>query len=138
MSLNLCVHIGNLTADPETKITKTGKPQCRFSLAVTRDYANEQGEREADFITFTAYGPQAETAQKYLTKGRKVRITSRVRTGSYEKDGHRIWTTEFIVREIEFLSPKRDAAPEQGQTPPPIPEPGSPEFPEVEDEELPF
>lgn len=138
MSLNLCLHIGNLTADPETKITTTGKPQCRFSLAVTRNYSNQQGGRDADFITFTAYGPQAETAQKYLTKGRKVRVTSTVKTGSYEKDGRRIWTTEFIVRELEFLSPKKDAATEQGQTPPLAPQPGSPDFPEVDDDDLPF
>ena len=95
---------GNLTRDPEAKAMSNGKLRCTFTLAVTRPYTNQQGQRDADFIQFVAYEKNAELAQKYLAKGRKILVISHVKTGSYEKDGKRIYTTEFVVDKIEFLS----------------------------------
>lgn len=96
---------GNLTRDPETRMMTNGKPRSMFTLAVPRQYANQQtGKREADFITFVAYGTNADIASKYLAKGRKVLVISHVKTGSYQKDGTTIYTTEFVVDHIEFLS----------------------------------
>lgn len=95
---------GNLTKDPEAKAMSNGKLRCTFTLAVSRPYFNQLGQRDADFIPFVAYDKNAELAQKYLAKGRKILIISHVKTGNYEKDGQRIYTTEFVVDRIEFLS----------------------------------
>lgn len=122
-TMNDCRFTGNLTRDPETKVMTSGKPRCTFSLAVSRRYKNQQGQRDADFIQFVAYEKNAELAQNYLAKGRKVLVESHVRTGSYEKDGQRIYTTEFVVDHIEFLSAaqqdNQNAAPEAYPAPTP-------------------
>jgi len=102
--MNKAIFTGNLARDPETKMMQNGKPRCMFSLAVTRPYTNAQGQRDADFITVISYDKQAEVAQKYLTKGRKVLVETHVKTGSYEKDGRRVYTTEFVLDKLEFLS----------------------------------
>lgn len=112
--MNKAIFTGNLTRDPETRVMTNGKPRTTFTLAVTRSYSNPQGERDADFIQCICYDKRAELAQKYLTKGRKVLVEAHVRTGSYEKDEgngekRRVYTTEFIVDKIEFLSSAREA-----------------------------
>jgi single stranded DNA-binding protein (ssb) len=140
--MNDAKFIGNLTRDPDVKVMTNGKPRAMFTVAVQRRYTNQQtGKREADFISFIAYDKNAELAEKYMTKGRKVAIESHVRTGSYERDGRTIYTTEFIVDHIEFLtSAQSQGQQEQEQTPPS--EEAPPEamggFTEVDDEELPF
>ncbi|MGI6689843.1 MAG: single-stranded DNA-binding protein [Christensenellales bacterium] len=104
--MNQAIFTGNLTRDPETKIMTNGKPRTTFTVAVTRPYTNTEGRRDADFIMITAYDKKAELCQKYLAKGRKVLTNTHVKTGSYEKDGKRIYTTEFVLDSIEFLSNK--------------------------------
>lgn len=143
--MNKAFFIGNLTRDPETKMMSNGKPRCTFTIAVSRTYTNAQGGRGADFISVTCYDKRAETAQKYLAKGRKVSAVCHVKTGSYEKDdGHggkqRIYTTEFVLDELEFLSQKSSADNAQmadGQQPDYPPQDNS-GFTEVDDDELPF
>ena len=130
---------GNLTRDPETKVMTNGNPRTMFTLAVQRKYVNQQtGKREADFITFIAYDKNAEIAAKYLAKGRKVLVTSHVKTGNYQKDGKTIYTTEFVVDTIEFLTSSQER---QEDTPPPNEEPPAQSmgaFTEMDDDELPF
>jgi single-strand DNA-binding protein len=129
---------GNLTRDPEAKAMSNGKLRCTFTLAVTRPYTNQQGQRDADFIQFVAYEKNAELAQKYLAKGRKILVISHVKTGSYEKDGKRIYTTEFVVDKIEFLS----SAQQDNQSAAPAEQPpqsyANQGFQQVDDDELPF
>lgn len=138
--MNSATFTGNLTRAPEIRVMTNGKPRAMFTLAVQRRYTSQQtGKREADFITFTAYEKNAELAEKYLSKGRKVLVESHVRTGSYEKDGRTVYTTEFVIDHIEFLTSAQSQT-QQGQTPPP--EEAPPEvmggFTEVDDSELPF
>lgn len=101
-------------------------------------YTNQQGQRDADFIQFVAYEKNAELAQKYLAKGRKILVISHVKTGSYEKDGKRIYTTEFVVDKIEFLS----SAQQDNQSAAPAEQPpqsyANQGFQQVDDDELPF
>jgi len=54
--MNRVVLIGRLTRDPELRYTTNGNSQAKFTLAVDRDYTNQQGEREADFIPIVAWG----------------------------------------------------------------------------------
>ena len=94
--------IGRLTRDPDVRYT-TGQNQtavARFTIAVNDGY----GENErTSFIPIVVFGRQAETCERYLSKGRQVGITGRIRTGSYEKDGRTIYTTDVIANRVEFL-----------------------------------
>ena len=102
--LNKVVLIGRLTRDPELRYTSSGIPVARFTLAVNRNYANQQGEREADFIPIVVWRGQAETSARYLNKGRLVAVAGRIQTGSYETpDGQRRYTTEVVADEVRFL-----------------------------------
>lgn len=103
--MNKAIFIGNLARDPELKVMQNGKPRCTFTVAVSRPYTNSQGGRDADFIGMVAYDKNAENAQKYLSKGRKVAVECHVKTGSYENsEGKRVYTTEFIIDHLEFIS----------------------------------
>ena len=92
---------GRLTSDLELKSTQNEKSFCRFTLAVDRV------KDGADFISCTAWGKTAENMCKYLGKGSKVAVVGRIETGSYEKDGRKIYTTDIIVSELEFHDSKR-------------------------------
>ena len=138
--MNKGLFIGNLTRDPEQKIMQNGKARTMFTIAVNRPYTNQNGQREADFITCIAYDQTADRISKYLSKGRKCAVETHVRTGHYEKDGRTIYTTEFVVDSVEFLSAAQSdggsaTAPAQ-ETSQAQPDNGG--FTEVEDDELPF
>lgn len=99
--------IGRLTKDPEVRYT-TGTNQTavtRFTLAVDDGYGEN---KKTSFIPIVVFGKQAENCEKYLAKGSQAGITGRIQTGSYEKDGHRVYTTDVIAGRVEFIgSPKK-------------------------------
>ena len=104
--MNKVILMGRLTRDPEVRATEGGTAIARYTLAVDRRRANE-GEQTADFISCVAFGKSAEHAEKYYKKGIKIVVTGRIQTGSYEKDGQRIYTTDVIVEEQEFAESKQ-------------------------------
>ena len=105
--MNKVILIGNLTRDPELKETPSGVAVCQFSLAVTRDYTNSEGNRETDFFDCTAWRGLGETVSKYCKKGNKLLVVGSIQFRSYEdNDGIRRHATDVIVKEIEFLTPK--------------------------------
>lgn len=138
--MNKTFHIGNLTKDPESKVMSNGETRTTFTVAVGRNYVGADGTRGADFIMYVAYRKTAENVARYLAKGRKVAVEGHVRTGSYEKDGRTIWTTEFVADNVEFLSSGQDsgAAAHQQQAAPTAPPAGGEDFTEVDDPDLPF
>lgn len=99
--MNLVCAIGRLTKDPDTRTSQSGTKVARFSLAVDRF-----GEG-ADFIPCVTFGKSAEAAEKYLTKGTKIGATGRIQTGSYEKDGRRVYTFDVIIDRWEFCESKK-------------------------------
>lgn len=129
--MNKAMLIGRLAADPELKTTAGGTNVCRFTLAVTRRYADAQGKRQADFITIIAWRQLGENCHKYLSKGKMAGVVGEIQTRSYEaQDGTKRYVTEIIADNVEFLTP-RSAGNSAGE--------GIPEgFTEVEDDELPF
>ncbi len=142
--MNKVFLIGRLTADPELRYTESGKAYTRFSLAVNRNYKNESGESEADFISIVAWEKRAETICKYIKKGNRLGLVGRIQTGSYEKeDGTRGYLTDVIVGELEFLEnkPKEDKpAPEYQESSKTDEDPFA-EFGDsiqIEDNDLPF
>lgn len=110
--MNKVILIGNLTRDPELTETPSGVPVCRFAIAVSRDYADSQGNRETDFFNITTWRGKAETCRKYLKKGNKVAICGILQNRSYEdKSGSKRTVTEIIANEVEFLTPKQSEEP---------------------------
>lgn len=90
--------IGNVTRDLELK--QVGQTEnCKFTLAVTRKFKRD----ETDFINCVVWGKQAETMCQYVKKGQKIAVTGNIRTGSYEKEGITIYTTNVVVESFEFL-----------------------------------
>ena len=107
--MNVVLLTGNLVRDPEKSYTNSGMAVTRFTIAVNRNYSKKsEGGQDADFIRVTCFDKRAEFVEKYLTKGRKVGVEARVQTGSYEKDGKTVYTTDFIANNIEFLDSRRD------------------------------
>ena len=105
--MNKVILVGNLTRDPELTETPSGVAVCRFSIAVSRDYANSEGNRETDFFNITVWRGRAEVCGKYLKKGNKVAIVGSIQTRSYEdKDGIKRNVTDIVASEVEFLTPK--------------------------------
>lgn len=106
--MNKLVIIGNLTRDPELAETASGISFAKFTVAVTRNYANSDGERETDFFDITVWRERAELCAKYLRKGNKVGIVGSVQFRTYEDDnGDKRKITEVKVDEVEFLTPKQ-------------------------------
>ena len=109
--MNKVIVVGNLTRDPELTETPSGVAVCRFSIAVSRDYANSEGTRETDFFNITVWRGRAEVCGKYLKKGNKVAIVGSIQTRSYEdKDGIKRNVTDIVANEVEFLTPKGTGA----------------------------
>ncbi len=107
--MNKVFLIGRLTKEPLIKtIDDKDTKIARYTLAVDRRYKKE-GEVAADFISCTVFGKGAEFAEKYLHKGSKIAVVGRIQTGSYDKDGQRVYTTDVIVEEQEFAESKGSA-----------------------------
>ena len=103
--MNKVVLIGRLTRDPELRYTGNNTPVASFSLAVNRNYSNQQGEREADFINIVVWRKQAENVKNYLTQGSQVAIDGRLQTRTYDdQNGQRRYITEVIADNVTFLS----------------------------------
>lgn len=96
--------IGRLTKDPEIYGEGTGLI-AKYTLAVDRRFKKE-GQDTTDFINCVCFSKSAEFAEKYFKKGMKVAVVGRIQTGSYEKDGRKIYTTDIVVEEQEFCESK--------------------------------
>lgn len=112
--MNKVILIGNLTKDPELKQTQSGVSVCNISIAVSRDYADSDGNRQADFFNINVWREKGENCAKYLKKGRKVAIVGSIQNRSYEdKDGVKRTVVEIIASDVEFLSPKENDSEEK-------------------------
>lgn len=96
--------IGRLTKDPESKEIASGKTVAKFTLAVDRDFTNNNGEREADFIDVLVWEKLAENCVKYLGKGRQVSVMGRLQIRSYDdSQGIRRKAAEVVAEKVKFL-----------------------------------
>lgn len=102
--MNRVVLIGRLVRDPELKYTPgTGTAVATFSIAVDRRFS-KNGQKEADFIRIVAWGKTAELVAQYMSKGRKIGVSGRIQTNSYEtKDGEKRTSFDVVAEEVEFL-----------------------------------
>ena len=109
--------IGNLTRDPEFSETAAGVAVCKFSVAVGRAYADQNGEKQTDFFNCTAWRQTADAVARYTKKGNKIAVIGSMQSRAYEdRQGVKKTAWEVQVSEIEFLSPHE--AQEKGNEPP--------------------
>ena len=108
--MNKIILTGRLTKDPESKETESGSLITTIFLAVRREYKNkETNEYEADFIRLKSFNKQALYIHQYIKKGDLVQIDGSIRTGSYEKEGEKMYTTDYIISSInKLLSSNKD------------------------------
>lgn len=102
--MNSCDFIGRLTRDPEVRYSQGEKPVCiaRFTLAVDKPKGDG-----AFYLTFKALGARGEFAEKHLRKGQQIGVHSRAESGSYEKDGSKVYFTEFFGGGLHILRKER-------------------------------
>lgn len=109
--MNKAILIGRLTKDPELRTTPRGRNVCQFSVAVSRNFTNANGEREADFINCVVWDKQAENLVKYQKKGNQIAVEGRIQTRNYDdKDGKKVYVTEILASNISFLDSKGTGA----------------------------
>ena len=102
--LNKVILIGHLTRDPELRYTPNGTPLARFSLAVERDFKNQAGEREVDFIPVVVWNRLAEIVSENLQKGRLLAVEGRLQVRSYEtQEGQKRRVSEVVAEKVQFL-----------------------------------
>lgn len=111
--MNKVILMGRLTADPELRQTQSGIASCRFTIAVNRRFADKNtGERQADFISCTAWRQTAEFVSRYFKKGGMICVEGSLRTGSYTDRNHpdvTHYTTDVFVDNVEFTGSKSES-----------------------------
>ena len=109
--MNKVILIGRLSQDPEMRTTPNGVATTTFSVAVSRNFTNQNGERETDFFRCVAWRKQAENIAKYCQKGTQVAVEGRLQNRSYDaQDGTKRYVTEVIADNVSFLGSRGDAS----------------------------
>lgn len=102
--------IGRATKELDLRYTASGIAVATFTLAVNRNYKNQNGDREADFINCVIWRKPAETFANYVRKGMLVGIVGRIQTRFYEnQQGQRVYVTEIIVESFQLLESRSQA-----------------------------
>ncbi|WP_295731673.1 single-stranded DNA-binding protein [uncultured Limosilactobacillus sp.] len=105
--INRVVLTGRLTDDPELRYTSQGTAVVAFRLAVNRQFRNQDGSRDADFINCVVWRKSAENFANFTHKGSLVGIDGRLSTRNYEnKQGQKVYVTEVTVENFALLEPK--------------------------------
>lgn len=111
--MNKVILVGRLTADPELRQTQSGIASCRFTVAVDRRFADKAtGERQADFITCTAWRQTAEFVSRYFNKGKLIAIEGSLRNNNYQDRNHpdvTHYTMDVQVDNVEFVGGKSES-----------------------------
>ncbi|MBR3210388.1 MAG: single-stranded DNA-binding protein [Bacilli bacterium] len=108
--MNKVFLIGRLTRDPELRYTGSNTAVATFSLAVNRNFSNQNGERETDFINIVVWRKQAENVKNFLSQGSQVAIDGRIQTRSYDdQNGQKRYVTEVVADNVEFLGSKNSS-----------------------------
>lgn len=108
--MNSVCLIGRLARDPIVRYSQNGLAIARFTVAVDRRLSRQKKQEleannqpTADFISCSAFGASAELISNYFKKGSQIGIEGRIQTGSYEKEGRTVYTTDVVVNNITFV-----------------------------------
>lgn len=116
--MNKVILLGRITAKPEIRYTGSNVPYVRFTVAVNRQFNNQDGTRDADFINVVAWRKQAEVICNYFDKGNQIAIEGRLQTGSYDaQDGNRRYTTDVVLDTFHFVESKNARANVSSESP---------------------
>ena len=114
--INNVVLVGRLTKDVDLKYTSSGTAVASFTLAVNRNFTNQQGQREADFINCVIWRKPAETMANFTKKGSLIGVEGRIQTRNYEnQQGQRVYVTEVVCENFQFLESKSDQSSQGNQ-----------------------
>lgn len=102
--INNVVLVGRMTRDAELRYTPSNQAVATFTLAVNRNFKNQNGERETDFINVVIWRQQAENLANWAKKGALIGITGRIQTRSYDnQQGQRVYVTEVLADSFQLL-----------------------------------
>lgn len=142
--LNRIVIMGRLTKDPDLRRTQSGTAVASFTLAVDRDFTNQDGSRDTDFIDCVAWKGTGEFVSRYFTKGRMAVVTGRLQLRDWtDREGNKRRSAEVVADSVYFGDSKKDpeaeyaAAEKAGKSYQPAAAPVSVEVDDL-DGELPF
>ncbi|MEM1221225.1 MAG: single-stranded DNA-binding protein [Verrucomicrobiota bacterium] len=109
-SFNKVILLGNLTRDPELRVTANGNSICKLGLAVSRAYSTKDGERreETTFVDIDAFGKQAEVISKYMRKGRPIMVEGRLKLDQWESDGQKRSKLSVVLENFQFVGGRDD------------------------------
>ena len=108
--INNVVLTGRITRNLELKQTNNNNSSLNITLAVERNFKDQSGQKQTDFISCKAFGKRAETIAQYCQKGDLIGVTGSIQIASYQKqDGSTVYTTDVMVNELIFVpKPKQD------------------------------
>ena len=113
-SFNKVLLLGNLTRDPELRVTPKGTATCQLGLAVNRPFKDESGATrdETTFVDIEAWGRQAETISKYCTKGKPLLIEGRLKLDSWEDktSGQKRSKLKVVLENFQFVGAREGGA----------------------------
>ncbi|TNF07104.1 MAG: single-stranded DNA-binding protein [Bacillota bacterium] len=109
--MNRVILVGRITKDPEVKTTQSNIPVVSFTLAVNRQFADQSGERQADFIQCVVWRKQAENLARFVKKGALLGVEGRIQTRQYEADNGTRYITEVVCDSVQFLESKGESDP---------------------------
>ena len=136
--INNVVLIGRLTRDVDLRHTPQNQAVGQFTLAVNRNFKNQNGEYDADFINCVIWGKSAENLANWAKKGNLVGITGRVQTRNYEgTDGKRVYVTEVVAESFQLLE-KRDNSANQNSMAEQMPPSFTGNSMDIKDDDFPY
>lgn len=114
--VNNVVLVGRITKDPEIRaIPSNSSSVCNFTLAVNRNFKNNQGDYDADFVNCVAFNQTATLMERYVTKGQLLSVQGRIQTRNYDgNDGRRVYVTEVVATNVTFLESRKDSSSQSG------------------------
>ena len=141
--MNECLFYGRISSDIDLRYTKNQVPVARFSIAVNRQYQNQ--DKKADFLNMTAFSKTAENIERFFRKGSRIVVRCHAQQEEYtNKDGQKVNTVGFIVDSFSFVDTRAEGGITSNQNTHPAPEPtladsdGFMNIPDGIDESLPF
>ncbi|MGN1036640.1 MAG: single-stranded DNA-binding protein [Ruminococcus sp.] len=111
--INSVILMGRLTADPDCNQTQSGTAYCRFTVAIDRKFADKTtGQKEADFISCTAWGKTAEFVSKYFSKGKMIIVEGSLRNNNYtDSNGVKHYSYNVVADSVSFGESKSASNP---------------------------
>lgn len=110
-SYNKVILMGNLTRDPEMRVTASGLSICKFGIAVSRKFKTADGEmkEETTFVDIDSFGRQAETISKYMAKGRPIHLEGRLKLDQWEtQQGEKRSKLGVILESFQFVGSRNE------------------------------